>query len=77
MSTQPGPSSRVLACEVHGPLVHHDEGWVCVGFDGEAAGWCTAGPVSAEAAGRLLAGITRWPGVRVLTAPALARGGLR
>jgi hypothetical protein len=55
-----------LACEVHGPLVRHDEGWVCVGFDGEAAGWCTAGPVTDEAAARLASGQTRWPGVEVL-----------
>jgi hypothetical protein len=61
----------VLACDAHGcPLVRHEEGWVCAGWDGEAAGWCTAGPVPDEAAARLVAGVTRWLGVIVVTSAA-------
>jgi hypothetical protein len=66
-----------LACEVHGRLVHRDLAdvpagapscvWVCVGFDGEADGWCTAGPVPCAARLRLLAGEKYWPGVAVMT----------
>lgn len=59
-----------LACDVHGRLVRREhvqyyDGpvWLCVGFDGEAAGWCTAGPVPEDARRRLLAGETYWPGV--------------
>jgi len=61
---------KVLACDVHGPLVCHDGHLECVGFDGEAAGWCTAGGpdgISAEAAARVLSGQTRWPGVQVVS----------
>jgi hypothetical protein len=70
----PGP---YLACEVHGRLVHRDLPdagpgesecvWLCVGFDGEAAGRCTAGPVPYASRLRLLAGETYWPGVAVMT----------
>jgi hypothetical protein len=66
-----------LACEAHGRLVHRDldgvpDGghvcvWVCAGFDGEADGWCTAGPVPYASRLRLLAGETYWPGVAVMT----------
>ena len=65
-----------LACEAHGGrLVRalQDRGageepvWACAGFDGEAFGWCTAGPVPEQAAARLLAGETYWPGVLVMT----------
>jgi hypothetical protein len=67
-----------LACEAHGRLVHRDladvpDGaaecvWVCAGFDGEAEGRCTAGPVPYASRLRLLAGETYWPGVLVMTA---------
>jgi hypothetical protein len=68
----PGP---YLACEVHGRLVHRsqpystcesEDVWLCVGFDGEAAAWCTAGPVPYASRLRLLAGEAYWPGVIVL-----------
>lgn len=62
-----GPGSY-LACEAHGRLVHRDLWWLCAGFDGEASGRCTAGPVSYAARLRLLAGETYWPGVAVMTA---------
>lgn len=61
-----GDVMSYLACEAHGRLVQRSTGWVCVGFDGEGTGWCTAGPVPPDAAGRLLAGVTYWPGVLVL-----------
>jgi hypothetical protein len=65
-----------LACEVHGRLVRRDQPyscadpepvWLCVGFEGEAEGWCTAGPVPADARDRLLARRTRWPGIRIFS----------
>jgi hypothetical protein len=57
-----------LACCVHGPLKFRQEPepvWACVGFDGEAAGRCTA-VVPDSAFARLAAGLTYWPGVQVL-----------
>jgi len=60
-------SSLHLACEVHGPLKLRQEPepvWVCAGFDGEAAGWCTA-RVPDSARERLVSGQAYWPGVEV------------
>lgn len=55
-----------LACEAHGRLVQRSTGWVCVGFDGEGAGWCTTGPVPESSRRWLLEGERYWPGVLVL-----------
>lgn len=71
-----------LACEVHGPLKLRRETygssepelvWVCVGFDGEASGWCTA-RVPDTARERLASGETYWPGVTVRDADGQVTG---
>ena len=55
----------VLICEIHdGPLHRRDDGmWTCPGWDGEGYLNVRSG-IPDEAAARLLAGETRWPGVQ-------------
>lgn len=57
-----------LECEFHGPLRHRPDQrlWICVGFDGEGCrqrGTCEGIPD--DAAARLAAERTYWPGVNV------------
>jgi hypothetical protein len=54
-----------LTCEVHGPMIHRDGEWVCRGFDGEWPEGHPGSTVPDEAAARVIAGQTWWPGVKV------------
>jgi hypothetical protein len=56
-------------CDVHGPMKHRQSGgrwyWECLGFDGEGH---EIRDLTDEAVSRIGEGLTRWPGVHVVSA---------
>jgi hypothetical protein len=50
-----------VSCSVHGPMKRRDDGWVCVGFDGEG---CTSW-ITDDGAARVGQHEAYWPGVEI------------